>query len=133
MLENTREFVLWYILFATLVSEVFLSTFSLSIHFQKTCACSGHFVFAFFFQGDSLITVCKYRSGREMITVGGVSDRLTPYLLVVTLRPIILHTTQVAHQVCAYLRFLPQATTRSRTKNIGVYNPSNLFARARFV
>ena len=43
-----------------------------------------------FFQGDSLITVCKYRSGMEAIWVCGVSDRLTPYLHVVSPRPISL-------------------------------------------
>ena len=73
-----------YILFATLVPE-------LPIHLQKTCASSSHFEFAFFFfQGDSLITVCKYHSGMEAIWVRGVSDRLTPYLHVVTPRPISL-------------------------------------------
>lgn len=39
----------------------------------------------FFFQGDSLITVCKYRSGEQMISVCEIGD---PYLHVVILRTI---------------------------------------------
>ena len=50
-----------------------------SIQPQKPRPCR-HFVimfFFFFFQGDSLITVCKYRSGKELIYV----CRILPYSL----------------------------------------------------
>ena len=49
---------------------------SLSTRPQKTRNCS-QLTTAFFFQGDSLITVCKYRSGEDMISVCGIGD---PYL-----------------------------------------------------
>ena len=48
LVENKREFLLGYVLFATLLPEVFLSTFSLCIHFQKPFACNSNFIFAFF-------------------------------------------------------------------------------------